>query len=117
MKETIGTFKKIVLIDLIIGCILATFIYIFFRNHMISFLLGLLLVIFSFSMNVFGIKQFIKHNRKYKQINFLINLFLRVFLVCVVAIILVKQNKFYIFSYMLGYMCNYMSLTVYGIIV
>lgn len=113
MKETTKTFKKVVNIDLFIGAIIGAFIFIFVKNHTIPFFIGLFVTIICFAINTFVSDYCFNKKGSLKSIC-LLGFFFRVILVSFIALMLCKVNKYYIFSYILGYNCNILSLLIYS---
>ncbi len=117
MQETVKAFRKIISINLILGTLIGILVFIFFKQYTNSFFMGFFITIISFSINAF-LTNYALNLRARSQKNICtISLLLRVVLVCVVALITVKENGFYIFSFMLGYTCNFISLIVYAILI
>lgn len=113
MKKFIKTFNKVITTTLLIGLLIGICIAIFFRNYTISFFIGLLMSLISFSINIIMTNYLLNGSSKNKHYLFAcLNFFFRVVLVSVVGIVLVKINKYNIFSYILGYNCNILSLVI-----
>ncbi|WP_035294005.1 hypothetical protein [Clostridium sp. KNHs214] len=117
MQETVKAFRKIVIINLILGILIGSFVFIFFRQYTNSFLMGLFINIISFSINAFSTNFALNIGAKSQKNISVISLVLRAILVCVIALITIKENTFYIFSFMLGYTCNFISLIVYAFLI
>lgn len=108
-------FKKIILFDVIIALILGSTTYHFFKNYVFIVLLGLGVALISFVLNGI-ITEYIllKKVGKYKTVAF-ISYIVKIVIVCGIALILFKQDKFNVIAYMLGYSSQFISLTLYGI--
>ncbi len=117
MQETVKAFKRIVNINFILGLFIGTFVFIFFREYTKTFFMGLFISILSFSINALLINYSFNLKRKSQKRICTISLVLRAVLVCIVALFIIKENTNYIFSFMLGYTCNFISLIVYACLI
>jgi ATP synthase protein I len=109
-------FKKVLIFDVVIGITLVILTQWLFRNYSLVVLLGLGIAFINFIANGM-ITEYALLNKtiKYKIIAF-ISFITRVVIVCVIALVLFKINKFNVVAYMLGYSLQFISLTLYGII-
>ncbi|OAA86707.1 MULTISPECIES: hypothetical protein [Clostridium] len=109
-------FKKVLIFDVVIGITLVIVTQWLFRNYSLVVLLGLGIAFINFIANGI-ITEYALLNKtiKYKIIAF-ISFIARVVIVCVIALVLFKINKFNMVAYMLGYSLQFISLTLYGII-
>lgn len=104
--------KKVAVIDLIVGCMLTPIIYLFLKNAALIFVVGLFVSSLNFAQNgVFSAISLYKKNQMYSFLGYI----LRIALVCIVAIIIFKQNDFNIIPFLLGYSAHYISILLYGI--
>lgn len=107
-------FRKVILFDLVIGLVLGSTTYHFFKNYVFIVLLGLGLALISFILN--GILTeyiLLKKTEKYKSVA-LISYIAKIVIICGIAVILFRQDKHNVIAYMLGYSSQFISLTIYG---
>jgi ATP synthase protein I len=104
--------KKIATIDLIVGCMLTPIIYLFIKNAALIFVVGLLVSLINFTQS--GIFSAITLHKK-NQLFYFVGYILRIVFVCLVAIIIFKQNDVNIIPFLLGYSAHYISIVLYGL--
>lgn len=104
--------KKVAIIDLIVGCMLTPIIYLLLKNAALIFVIGLFIALVNFAQNgVFSAISLYKKNQLYCFIGYTF----RIVLVCLVAIIIFKQDEFNIIPFLLGYSAHYISIVLYGL--
>lgn len=114
-KDLQEMIKRILFFDLIVALILFVITNFMFKEYKLVLILGLFIAFLNFVLNGI-ITEYALIN---KQSNFnslmIIGFVLRVLIVCAIAIMLLKYNKFNVVAYMLGYSSHFISLTLYGI--
>lgn len=115
-SEVKNMLKKVALFDVIVGSalfILVTIVY--GLNYGIMCTFGLLVGALNYILNGIIINHLLS-NEHYKH-NIFTSLigFLRVFIICLIAIIIYKYNRMNVLAYVLGFCSHFISLVLYGI--
>lgn len=106
--------KSVIVTDLILAMIICASGLVVKSSYVIIALIGLLIAALNFAANsVLTNFTFAKQNSN--KIFLLIGGIIRVVIVCVIAFILYKINKFYIVAYMFGFTAQYISIVIYGL--
>ncbi len=108
-------FRKVLLFDCIIAVIFMGITQWVFKGYSLIILLGLFIGFVNFIINgTITEYTLLKKTKKYRFVA-LIGFISRVAIVCGIALILFKYNKFNVIAYMLGYSSQFVSLILYGI--
>lgn len=108
-------FRKVIILDVILGIILTVLVQYIFKKYSLIFLGGLVLALINFIINgIITEYMLLKKKNKYVMVTS-IGVFVRVAIVCSIAIALYRIDRFNVVAYMLGYSCHFISLTLYGI--
>ncbi|GLC28756.1 ATP synthase subunit I [Clostridium omnivorum] len=115
-SEVKNMLKKVALFDVIVGSalfILVTIVY--GLNYGIMCTLGLLVGALNYNINGIIINHLLSNEHfKHNIFTSLIG-FLRVFIICLIAIIIYKYNRMNVLAYVLGFCSHFISLVLYGI--
>ena len=108
--------KQIFILDTIIGLVAAVIIHISFRDYAAVFLLGLLMSFLSLTVASIALNNSMLNKvNKLGVIASLIN-FAKVFIICIIGILIFNNNINNVISYMLGFTSHFIALICYGIL-
>lgn len=108
-------FKRVFIFDIVLSIILVILTRWVFKSYLLMVLLGLGVAFINFVVNgIVTEYTLLNKTMRYKVVS-LISFLFRIMIVCGIALILVKYNKFNVIAYMLGYSLHFISLTLYGI--
>lgn len=104
----IGTF------NLIIGIIFFSIVQLIFKQfYGLCFLLGLIIATINLVINIIGTNLVLIENKN--SIFSILGFFIRIAIVCFIAILISKENMINIIPFLLGYSSNFISIILYGI--
>lgn len=106
--------KSVIVTDLILAIIICASGLVVKSSYVVIALIGLLIAALNFAANSI-LTNFIFIKQNCNKIFLSIGGIIRVALVCVMAFILYKINKFYIIPYMVVFTTQYISIVVYGL--
>ncbi|MCD2346994.1 hypothetical protein [Clostridium guangxiense] len=106
--------KNVIICDVILAILICALTLVVKSSYVFVALLGLLIAALSFTANSI-ISDIVYIKQKGNKIFLLIGGILRVVIVCIIAFILCKINKFYIVAYMFGFTAQYISIIIYGL--
>lgn len=115
-SEVKNMLKKVVLFDVIVGSMLFVIVTLIYGlNYGLMCTLGLFVALTNYNINGVIINRLLsselsKHNVYTSLIGFL-----RVFIICLIAIIIYKYNRMNVLAYVLGFCSHFISLVLYGI--
>lgn len=112
--EVLLLLKRVVFIQLFVGVLFALIMYLLAGNYAYIYLLGLIIAIINFFINSIVVNYSFKKEKK-SNILFVFGFIARIFLGVVLAIPLVKLNKYYIIPYVIGYSSQFVGLLIYGL--
>lgn len=115
-SEVKNMLKKVALFDVIVGSalfILVTIVY--GLNYGIMCTLGLLVGALNYNINGIIISHLLSDEHFKHNIFTSVVGFLRVFIICLIAIIIYKYNRMNVLAYVLGFCSHFISLVLYGI--
>lgn len=108
--------KQIFILDTIIGLVAAVIIHISFKDYAAVFLLGLLMSFLSLTVASIALNNSMLNKvNKLGVIASLIN-FAKVFIICIIGILIFNNNINNVISYMLGFTSHFIALICYGIL-
>lgn len=106
--------KKIVFFNVIIGTLITIITYFFIGNYAFTFLLGLFIAIINLYIN--GVVTNYSLNEVVcNSLLISFGLAIRVLLVCLVAILIIKIDRYKFVPYALGYSSQFIGLIIYGV--
>ncbi|MFL0250489.1 ATP synthase subunit I [Clostridium neuense] len=107
--------KSIIIGDVILAVLICAFSLVVKSSYVVIALLGLLVAALNFTANSILTDFVYIKKKKCDKIFLLIGGIIRVAIICVIAIILCKINKFYIIAYIVGFTAQYISIIIYGL--
>lgn len=120
LKNSVNSMvKSVVLSNLIIGIIITLLVFYLFGRYYYSYALGLSVSLVTFFINVLVTKKLLinknnknnlKNNKKTDIVYIISGFIMRVVIVCAVAIVLIKQNRYNIIPYISGYSSQFIGL-------
>lgn len=114
-KDLKDLFKKVTCFNLVIIVLLVIVTHMVFQSYFFVTLIGLVTAFISFLINgIMTEYTLLKKTYQYKAIAFLGFIF-RVLIICIIALVLFKYNKFNVIAFMLGYSLHFISLVLYGL--
>jgi ATP synthase protein I len=107
--------KKMIVIDASVGLILAALVYLIFKEYTVVFLAGYILACLNlFFSSVIAKYAFYGDHIKSQGI-LLISSGFKVLLVSIVGVLIFKYKNVYVFPYLIGYTCHFISIMIYGL--
>lgn len=106
--------KSIIICDVILAVLICSLVLVVKSSYVVIALLGLLIAALNFTANSI-LTDLVYIKKKCDKIFLLIGGIIRVVIICVIALILCKINKFYIIAYIVGFTAQYISIVIYGL--
>lgn len=108
--------KKVALFDGVVGSLLFVIVSLIYGyNYAFMCILGLLIAAANYNINGIMLNYLLLSKPfKHKTVTSLIYFF-RVFIICLIAIIIYKYNKMNVLVYVLGFCSHFISLVLYGL--
>lgn len=107
--------KGITFFDFIVGSVISTILYFTYEKYAWMFLIGLAVAVINFIIGGILIERVLLKN-KAPGIFFVLLKVLRIFLICSVPVIFLKNNTNSILFYMLGFVSHFIAIILYSIL-
>lgn len=107
--------KKVALFDVIVGNLLFVIVTIIYgHNYGLMCVLGLFVGALNYNINGIIINNLISRQLSKHSINTAFISIIRIFIICLIAIIIYKYNRMNALAYVLGFCSHFISLVLYG---
>lgn len=116
MKDDLrDMFRKVIIFDVILSVILYWTTNMFFKDYTLVLLLGFAVAFLSFVCNGIITQYSLIHKSGNYKLIAIIGFIIRIAIICGIALMLFKHNKFDVIVYIIGYSLHFISLILYGI--
>ena len=113
MDDLLKMYKKVCIYDLFVLITLVAILSIINSSYILPAILGVIVALGNFIISGLTINDAFAKNK----VNFFTYLSsaLKIFVVCIIGLILIAHNKYYLIPYVCGYISHLISLIVYGL--
>jgi ATP synthase protein I len=114
-KELRYLLKRVIPFNLVIGIIIVLLSQIIFKQYSIVVMIGVIVACIGFLISIITTNFLSSRLKGITALVYVISFFGKITLVSIIGLILFRDNKYYIYAYMVGYVIQIISILIYCI--
>lgn len=113
-KNVLYMAKMILLVDIVLGVLLAGLSQLFFKGYGLFILLGLFIAMINFSFNNV-LSGIVLYKLKSSAALYIVNFIIRIAIAVGIGYIVFRYNKYNLIAYLIGYTSNLLGIYIYSV--